>query len=751
MIQTITEKGFQPDKVEFFGSKFLMGNGYLGYRGTLEEDTREQLAACTLSELYDQNADKWREPVNAPNPLFIRTSFQGRRLSVREFSPKSHTQSLLLDKGAHERRTEFELHGGEVEIKCLRFASMAQRHLLAARYSVCAGQSGTVSIAVAIDKDIWDLNGPHLHGETLCHRENGVLLYRAKTGELGVDLAVAQRICCKGAQVEETPEGFLVQKELSAGESLTVTIICGIYKSTDPDTEDCFESAAELAGSADFDKAFEAHCKAWEELWEQTLVKIEGDEEAELALRHSTYLLLCSTPFHTSRVAIPGRGLSGQVYKGAMFWDTELYMLPLFLTTLPNAARNLVKYRINTLEGARRKAKEYGYRGAFYAWESQETGDDGCTEYNINDIFTGRPIRTYFRDKQVHISADVAYGIWKYYKVTGDIGLLLEGGMEVMLECMRFLYSYSYFKSDKRRYELLDVTGADEYHERVNNDAYTNALTRKMLGETLCVLSMLERDYPREYQELLSRLDFYGDIPALEDFLKRLYDPTDKAQGGVIEQFDGYFKLEDVTPKELYQRILKENEYLGSPVGLAVNTQMIKQADVVLLTALFPEKYPVSQIRENFAYYEPRTEHGSSLSTCIYALAAARCGMLTYAYRYFMQAAAIDLNGGYKLYVGDLYIGGTHPAAGGGSYMVAVYGFGGLSMDGDAISLSPKLPQKWRAMLFTACHLGQRYSIRLTREKAEVKAAGKNQKPGKFIIDGRAYTLQPGEMREICL
>lgn len=123
-------------------------------------------------------------------------------------------------------------------------------------------------------------------------------------------------------------------------------------------------------------------------------------------------------------------------------------MLPMFSTTLPEAARNLVAYRIRTLDGARRKAAEYGCRGVFYAWESQETGDDGCTEYNINDVFTGRPIRTYFRDKQIHISADVVYGIWLYYRATGDHSLLLEGGAEVAFECARFLYLYSYYKND---------------------------------------------------------------------------------------------------------------------------------------------------------------------------------------------------------------------------------------------------------------------------------------------------------------
>ena len=126
----------------------------------------------------------------------------------------------------------------------------------------------------------------------------------------------------------------------------------------------------------------------------------------------------------------------------------------------------------------KREPKAAGFRGAFYAWESQETGDDACTYFNIGDPFTGRDLRTHFRDKQVHISGDVAIAMWEYFKLTGDDSLLLEGGAEVILECARFYYSYAYFKKDKNRYEILDVIGPDEYHERVNNNAFTSMVAK---------------------------------------------------------------------------------------------------------------------------------------------------------------------------------------------------------------------------------------------------------------------------------
>lgn len=698
MNSIVTENGYHPEKTEFFGSKFLIGNGYLGYRGVLEEYRAPQRVACTMSGLYDQNSG-WREPVNAPNPLYVRAVFNNEALSVLEQAPAQHSQSLDISCGLHLRETRFE---NGIGIISRRFASMANKHLLVCEYRIVAPKSGTLELFAGIDAEIWDLNGPHLQNSTFSYAGN-TALFQANTIELNTALAVAQSAACSSGQIKRTECGFFVTAELASGESLTLTICAALFKGTDPASGDCGAAAicaASEALSFGFDALLEESRSAWRTLWDSLDCSIQGDADADLALRYSTYLLTISTPFHTDSVAVPGRGLSGQVYKGAMFWDTELYMLPMFCTSLPEAARNLVTYRIRTLDGARRKAAEYGYRGAFYAWESQETGDDGCTEYNLNDVFTGRPIRTYFRDKQIHISADVVYGIWLYYCATGDISLLLEGGAETAFECARFLYSYSYYKSDKARYELLDVTGADEYHERVNNDAYTNGMTKKALEIVFHIRRLLFARCPDELRRIDAAIGYARDDAAISDFAARLYVPAPRPSDGLVEQYDGHFRMEDICPDELKKRILRKNEYLGSPSGIAVQTQVIKQADVVLLQALFPENYTPGQLLANFEYYEQRTEHGSSLSACIYALAATRCGLIDYAYHYFMKTAQIDLIGDYKLYVGDQYIGGTHPAANGGSWMVAVQGFGGLSFQEDRICLSPRLPRHWKSLSF---------------------------------------------------
>lgn len=748
MVGTITEHGFNKEQIEFFGSKFLIGNGFLGYRGTLEEYTKHELVACTLSGLYDQNGTKWREPVNAPNPFFIVAQYNGEDMSVLKRKPAAHMQSIDMQGAVHSRQTTFD---NGFCIASRRFVSMADKHVMAAEYTVFCEHGGDISLNIKIDSDIWDLNGPHLENVSLNHK-GGVFVYCANTIELKEKIVVAQKAVSAHAEVFETGSGFVIQKAMSSGETLTVNIYAAVYKSSDEDIENC-ESAAIASVNASarlgFEKLLAANAARWQQIWDDVLVTIDGDKEAELALRYSTYLLLVSTPFHTSHVAIPARGLSGQVYKGAMFWDTEIYMLPFYCCCLPKTARNLVLYRINTLEGARRKAKEYGYRGAFYAWESQETGDEYCTEYNLNDIFTGRPIRTYFRDKQVHISADVVYGIWEYYKMTGDDEILLEGGAETIFECVRFLYSYSYFKCDKDRFEILDVTGADEYHERIHNDAFTNVMIKKALEAAARVIEILETKYPEKLANIIEKIDYEKDKKAIDDFKNKLYIPSPQKETGVIEQYDGYFKTEDTTPRELKKRIIKKDEYLGSPNGIAVNTQVIKQADVVLVTALFDKDYTLDQKLANFNYYEPRTEHGSSLSTCIYALAAVKCDLLDYAYKYFMRAAHTDLSGDYKLYAGDLYIGGTHPAANGGSWMVAILGFGGLRAYEREVSFEPKLPERWKSLAFRMYCQNQKFEVKIAHGSIILNSFACNTKEITFVIYGKKHKMQPGAAQTI--
>ena len=274
---------------------------------------------------------------------------------------------------------------------------------------------------------------------------------------------------------------------------------------------------------------------------------------------------------------------------------------------------------------------------------------------------------------------------------------------------------------DRQRYELLDVTGPDEYHERVNNNAFTNRMAKFALDRALAVLGLLKADAPQAYGALEAKIRFESEMAGWRDLSARLYIPQPDPVSGVIPQFDGYAGLEEVTLAEIKTRVLHPNEYFGGGNGLAAHTQILKQADVVLMLNLFRDDYSQAVKQANWEHYQPRTEHGSSLSACAYAMVAAEIGKPDWAYDFFLKTATVDLTGKSKQFLGTLYIGGTHPAANGGAWLAAIFGFAGLRIDESGLSLKPSLPSRWRSMEFAIAWRGQRYEVRVSRDQASAR------------------------------
>jgi len=750
MSWTVQETRFNQEQITTNGNKFMIGNGALGYRGTLEEFSKDQLTATTIAGLYDKVGDQWREPVNAPNGLATKVYANGQLLSALETEPVAHAQELDIRHAKHRRETVFAIDGGgTVTLQAERFVSMDQLNLIAARFSVTCSQPSSIVVETGIDGDVWDINGPHLE-QYQSAVEGAAIVLQAMAHELRQPVVVAETLAAGSGQqvVLQTDQTIMRQLALECEAGVTYTFYKYVAIATGQSAADPVQAAVAVAVgalAAGYEALLAQHAAHWEHKWALADVVIEGDDEAQFALRYSLYQLLIIAPSESEKVSIPARGLSGQVYKGAVFWDTEMFMLPFFLHTDPQVARNLMMYRVHTLDGARRKAAEYGYKGAFYAWESQDTGDDACTLFNITDVFTNRPMRTYFRDKQVHISADVANGIWQYYASTGDDSILLDGGAEVMMECARFFYSYAYYKMDKKRFEILDATGPDEYHERINNNVFTNYMVEQTISGTLEMLALLQDKHPEAFRLLVGKLDYEADIDQLQAMLAQLYVPKPHPQSQVIEQFDGYFALEDVSLEALKSRIINRNEYLGGGSGLATTTQILKQADAILALFMLGDRFSREVKKANWDFYEPRTEHGSSLSPCVYALIAADIGYSEYAYRYFMKTATIDLTGNSKQYVGTLYIGGTHPAANGGAWMAAVQGFAGVRIGSGVVKLSPALPQKWNAMQFNVQVQGQQFRVAVTKSEVRITSAETNRAAQLFSIGGAEVVCEAGQ------
>ncbi len=707
MVWEITKEGFDAAQEAELGNRFLCGNGYLGVRGTLEEFGKDQLVAVNLAGIYHRHGEGWREPLNAPNPFHIKSSFDGLGLSVLETKPLSHRQGIDFRHGIQMRDTEFSINGKKVSVSSKRFANLQNVHQLAMRYTVCPDSDGQLLLAWTIDSDVWDIHGPH-YSNIFSEYENGRLTVCAIT-DTGEMVAVSgQCFWDFSAKTGRNDNSITFSVNAKAGQAYHLTMVSAVY--TTKDGIDPKRTAQE-ARLPEYEAALSTQKAAWEALWEHAEVFIEGDEAAETALNYSMYHLMCIAPRHRNDLSVAARGLSGQTYKGAVFWDTEMFMLDFYLSCLPQAARSALNYRIQTLPGALEKAKQYGFDGAFYAWESQEGGFDACSDYNVTDVFTGRPMRTYFKDKQMHISAAVVYGLVKYMSWTGEHELLLQGALEVIVQCAMFYYSLLIKRVANEVWELTDVIGPDEYHERVDNNAYTNEMARFVFESAILSAKKLKELDTDAYIALNNKLDFEKDLPSFAEAVNKLKEQKPDPKSNLIEQFDGYFALEDTTVDEVRSRLLHPKEYWGGAYGVASHTQIIKQADVMTMLYLFKDKYSIETIAANYDYYEPRTEHGSSLSACMYALTACLIGRPDAAYPLFLKSANADLQGGGKEWAGLVYIGGTHPAAAGGAYMTLLNGFLGLSPAAGNLNPTPRLPSHWKRVRLQIFYRGKWHTI----------------------------------------
>ena len=685
-MKKLVKKGFQLDNVISYGNMFLIGNGHLGYRGTLEEFSKDEMVGLNVVGVYDQYKDKWKESLNMPNPFFALLKSEEKEFSVLRNIHLDHQVALDLSKAMFKRKTTYK----EVEIKSERFVSHSHDNLLAMKYEVKALKDIKLNLTIGMDESIYEINGPHFPLKEIT-LNNNVVCFKGKTNSNKRMYEQVNYHFPSSCIVNSFNNG-LFDVTINGKENKTYTFIV-IAK--------IFEKKPKILinyKKKDYEMLKRKHIEVLEKKWKISDVKIKGNKEADFALRYSIYhLLILGNEKHIT--SIPARGVSGQTYKGAIFWDTEIFMLPFFTLTNPKVAKNLLLYRINTLSGALRKAKNYGYEGAFYAWESVDKGKEACSIYNVTDPITNKKIRTYFKDKQIHISADVAYGIIQYCRVSNDDSLIIEGGLKVMCEIVKFYLSYAKFINNK--YHLYDVLGPDEYHERVNDNAFTNYLVYFVTQETINYLYKYESD---------SDL-----IDTFIDFKEKLYLPRVNNEN-LIEQFDGYFAKEDVSIEVLKTRLKHPKEYWGGKNGVASNTKVIKQADVVTLLVLLSNDFDNEVKKANFDYYIKYTEHGSSLSSSMYSILASNINKTDIAYDMFIKSASIDLGTNQKMFAGGIYIGGTHPASNGGAYLSVVFGMLGLQFIDNKIVLNPHLPKKIKGINFNILYQNKKYNINVFKD-----------------------------------
>jgi kojibiose phosphorylase len=532
---------------------------------------------------------------------------------------------------------------------------------------------------------------------------------------------------------------------LEPGEPATVDRIAAIASArTRAPSPNVARRALARAEDLGFDELLARHSAAWHERWRDADIVVEGDDAAQRALRFSIFHLVSTGHPTNDAVSVGARGLGGMSYFLHVFWDTEIFVLPFFVYSHPQTARTLLAYRYRNLDGARRKARLMGHRGALFPWESADKGVETTPPYGLGPDREIVPILSGLMEH--HISADVAWAVWEYWKGTADDEFMAAMGVELLLETARFWVSRTSRDADGRRH-IRGVVGPDEYHEGVDDNAYTNVLARWNIRRAADALAWLESVDRSRAAALRERLGLKGRELAqwvtVADALVDGFDPETL----LFEQFAGFHAMDEVPVEKLRPRPMVADLLLGREVTL--RSKVVKQADVVMLCHALADEIDLDVTRANYDHYEPITCHGSSLSPGVHAAVAARLGEMDTAEEDFAMAGAIDLADN----MGNA-ARGLHMAAMGGLWQAAVMGFAGIRRRGEALAVEPAPPPSWRRFSVPLWFRGSRVEVEVRRRARSTAGRGferlgitVEQAPVRVLLDGVEQTLAPGRHR----
>jgi kojibiose phosphorylase len=705
----LRRKGFRKSEKNIQVNETLLtiGNGYLNIRGSLEELPPGHCGGMYLSGIYDKSEADVEELVKCPMWTDVSVWSEGQKFCFSTCTSLLHEQILDMKKGILHRITTFRNPAGQIiTIETSRLVCMHDVHLGYMKVKITPHNfSAPIRILTGLNGDVCNRGFfPH---EMLKHLqleriERGrVFMYlEVKTRERGIRIseAVSWKLVSPALQSLTWEPRIYCEKftseitiDVKKGQSYIFEKLAVVATSREFKSEEMFKSSIGklkrfVRSSAETE--ITAHLAAWSEKWKQADVVIKGDNEAQQALRYNIYQLLINGP--VTPAGIGAKFLSSEGYLGHVFWDTEIFILPFFIYNFPEIARNMLLYRYNTLGGAKENAQKMGYKGAKYAWESASTGVDvtprfaSKLEKTIRLIYTGT--------EEDHIVSDVIYGVEKYYRVTGDDGFLLDYGLEMVFLTARFWASRVVKIGE--HYEIHCVIGPDEFHEHVNNNAYTNFMVKWHLRLAVMLYKYIGSNSAAVLQELAARIELESsEVDAWMDVsrnLKLSYDSETK----IYEQFDGYFLLKDYVVSG-FDRKGHPQLPRGVHYSNIQSTRLIKQADVLSMMLLFPHAFSDEDKMANYDFYESRTVHKSSLSHCIHAMMGLTTGRRTRAYDYFMKTALFDLK---NLHENSAL--GIHAAAVGGTWQCVIYGFGGFAIKSDRLVMKPWLPKKWESLSF---------------------------------------------------
>lgn len=751
----ISETRFSPDELGKCEAIMYLGNGYMGLRSAMEEPYLQEKRNLFVSGTFNRSQEnEVTELPNLADVIRLDIRVDGERFSLEFGETSGYLRQLNLKTAELCRSFIWTSPQGKIlRFHFRRFVSLENLHLIAMNMEV---ESLSDSVHFAFDSGInaqmTNSGSQHFLEDERRVFEKRFLQLIQKTSESDIDIIhnTTHQFKLNGQPVNLDPDMNMERRKvwlsystvLQKNDILTLEKLATVHTSRDKENEhDGYEleklrknSLNELKQHAaiGYDELFVLHQQAWKEkVWD--LYGFELDSEKgfdELAIRFSLYHLTIMAPAHDDRMGIAAKALSGEGYKGHAFWDTEIFILPFFIFSNSSVARSLLLYRYHGLAGARQKAEVHGYAGAMYPWEMAWPTDGETTpEWGDIDIVTGNQSKIWSGLIEQHISADIAFAVYQYFQVTNDQAFMEDFGCEMVFETANFWASRFEWNEQKERYEITDVIGPDEYKEHVSNNAFTNYMAYFNLKLAIDYYRILSEINPRLLERLSKRLGLNQAVRQWQSKSGKLYLPDPRLEDLVIPQDDTYFGLKEIDLAKYKNQTKVRTIYRDYNSEQINGIQVTKQADVLILLYLLDqsflhedERFSMEVKRANFDFYEPRTLHDSSLSLATHAVLANDLGYTDLAYSLFRQCTEIDL--GPKM---DTSTEGIHAAAIGGIWKTAAFGFAGIRLAAEKLTINPKLPESWHRIKFTIIWQGQPLHLSITKDSLSVTASSQKK------------------------
>ena len=802
---TITYKDFDPKEHPLQEALCTLGNGYFASRGALEMERNKfrkngsgkewnypgTYLACGFNRMKSKVKDKETENedlVNWPNWLFLTFKIgNGDWFDLDELEILSYRTDLRLKEGILERSMKFrDKEGRETSLYSRRLVSMDNPHAAAIQWELKPENwDGEITIRSGIDGDIInnnvarysELNQDHIEVLGTGHFNDNSIYLKSHSKQSNILVAQAARINIfkeeKFQSIRQSPvkeENFVAGDfTVSCQQNQTITIekIATFYTSRDMAIADPLTEACTLIDRVKgFAQLEERHKTSWDQLWQFNDIELQTSDSLDQLVTRLHIFHLYQTVSYNSidyDIGIPARGWHGEAYRGHIFWD-ELYIQPFIDLHHPQLSRSLLMYRYRRLSEARFAAKEAGFRGAMFPWQSGSNGREETQKMHLNPN-SGRWLPD-VSHLQYHINAAIPYNVWHFYQCTGDTDFLLSHGAEIILSTALFWSELAHYNPETSRYEIHKVMGPDEYHTHypdakeddpgLNNNAYTNIMAVWVIQHALELLDLLDEKCCRNLEQTVGYTP--KDITRWKAIVKKMFVPF---QDTIILQFEGYEKLKELDWDHYHEKhghSLRLDRILEAEGDSCNHYKASKQADVLMLFYLFSAEelsaifkklgydFKPDHIPQNIEYYRKRTAHGSTLSQVIHAWVYARShrGESWNRFRKALMSDFKDVQGGTTRE-------GIHLGAMAGTLDILQRCYTGLEIRDDVLWLNPKLPEDIKQLRFPIRYRGHWIHIGITPQKLIIRFDKGWKHPVTIGVKGKTHRFETKETKEFLL